>query len=136
MACSDSTARTDQPLPRDFHSPESQPFALDDSLLARHAARSGDAGLAVDGAWSAHAGHGLIDLRLTGEPAALRAIVADLRAAAVAHGGSLVVTDAPPAIWHVVDPWGASPALAIMRRVKEQFDPHATLNPGRFVGGI
>jgi glycolate oxidase FAD binding subunit len=92
--------------------------------------------LAVQGAWSAHAGHGLIDLRFSGEPAALRAIVADLRAAAVAHGGSLVVTDAPPAILAVVDPWGASPALAIMRRVKEQFDPHATLNPGRFVGGI
>lgn len=92
--------------------------------------------LAVSGAWRAHAGHGLADLRLTGELAALRAIVADLRAAAVAHGGSLVVTDAPPAILAVVDPWGASPALAIMRRVKEQFDPHGTLNPGRFVGGI
>ena len=92
--------------------------------------------LGVDGAWSAHAGHGLIDLRFSGEPAALRAIVADLRAAAVAYGGSLVVTEAPQAILAVVDPWGASPALAIMRRVKEQFDPHATLNPGRFVGGI
>jgi glycolate oxidase FAD binding subunit len=92
--------------------------------------------LAIAGAWIAHAGHGLVDLRFTGEPAALRAIVADLRAAAVAHGGSLVVTDAPPAILNLVDPWGASPALAIMRRVKEQFDPHATLNPGRFVGGI
>ncbi len=92
--------------------------------------------LAVQGVWCAHAGHGLVDLRFTGEPAALRAIVADLRAAAVAHGGSLVVTDAPPAVLAVVDPWGASPALAIMRRVKAQFDPHATLNPGRFVGGI
>jgi len=36
-----------------------------------------------------------------------------------------------------LDAWGAAgDALPLMRAVKQQFDPKATLNPGRFVGGI
>jgi glycolate oxidase FAD binding subunit len=36
-----------------------------------------------------------------------------------------------------LDAWGsAGDALALMRAVKQQFDPKSTLNPGRFVGGI
>jgi len=35
-----------------------------------------------------------------------------------------------------VDVWGPSAALDVMRGLKARFDPHGTLNPGRFVGGI
>jgi glycolate oxidase FAD binding subunit len=36
-----------------------------------------------------------------------------------------------------LDVWGTPPlAIAQMRTIKERFDPHGTLNPGRFVGGI
>ena len=28
------------------------------------------------------------------------------------------------------------PALGLMQELKRQFDPHGTLNPGRFVAGI
>jgi glycolate oxidase FAD binding subunit len=87
-------------------------------------------------AWRLDAGHGLGDLCLSGADAALRDTIADLRALALARQGSLVVTDVPPELARALDPWGPAPALALMRRVKEQFDPHATLNPGRFVGGI
>lgn len=87
-------------------------------------------------AWRAHAGHGLITVTLVGAEERLPALVMSLRAAAVARKGSLVVTSAPPAIAGGLDPWGESPALGLMRRVKEEFDPHGTLNPGRFVGGI
>jgi glycolate oxidase FAD binding subunit len=34
--------------------------------------------------------------------------------------------------WPVVDPG----ALAVMRRIKERFDPRRTFRPGAFVGGI
>ncbi len=51
-------------------------------------------------------------------------------------GGSAVVVDAPAAVKQAVDVWGPAPALDLMRRVKDQFDPDHRLAPGRFVGGI
>jgi glycolate oxidase FAD binding subunit len=35
-----------------------------------------------------------------------------------------------------VDVWGPVPGLAVMRRIKERFDPDGRMNPGRFVGGL
>jgi glycolate oxidase FAD binding subunit len=35
-----------------------------------------------------------------------------------------------------VDMWGPVPSLAIMRAVKDQFDPDHRMSPGRFAGGI
>ena len=43
-------------------------------------------------------------------------------------GGSAVVLDAP-AVKAAVDVWGPVPALELMRRVKEQFDPGAGSRP-------
>jgi glycolate oxidase FAD binding subunit len=63
-------------------------------------------------------------------------LVQQLRAAAEARGGSLVVLQAPP-LSGTVDAWGnPGDSLSLMRAVKQQFDPRSTLNPGRFVGGI
>ncbi|AGL17946.1 FAD-binding oxidoreductase [Actinoplanes sp. N902-109] len=62
--------------------------------------------------------------------------VAGMRAAATAAGGYAVVLTAPPEVRDRVDMWGPVPALALMRRVKEQFDPGHRFAPGRFVGGI
>jgi glycolate oxidase FAD binding subunit len=67
---------------------------------------------------------------------AATALVERLRAACTAAGGALVVLDGPPATTDALDTWGPVPALALMRRVKEQFDPDRRLAPGRFVGGI
>jgi glycolate oxidase FAD binding subunit len=47
-----------------------------------------------------------------------------------------VVALAPLEVSRLVDAWGPAEALPLMRRLKEQFDPRGTLNPGRFVGGI
>ena len=59
-----------------------------------------------------------------------------LRRACTAHGGSAVVVDASADVKAGVDVWGPVPAVDLMRRVKEQFDPDHRLAPGRFVGGI
>ncbi|MGZ3638401.1 MAG: FAD-binding oxidoreductase [Ktedonobacterales bacterium] len=86
--------------------------------------------------WRAHAGHGIVFVRLSGGSAALGEMIGELRTLAMARRGSLVVSDAPPEIARAVDVWGPIGALDVMQRLKERFDPHGTLNPGRFVGGI
>jgi glycolate oxidase FAD binding subunit len=70
------------------------------------------------------------------EPETIAATVGHLRATCVRHGGSTVVLDAPAAVKGAMDTWGPVSALALMRRVKDQFDPDHRLAPGRFVGGI
>jgi glycolate oxidase FAD binding subunit len=59
-----------------------------------------------------------------------------LRAICARHQGAAVVVDAPREVKQAVDVWGPIPALELMRRVKDQFDPDHRLAPGRFVGGI
>ena len=54
------------------------------------------------------------------------------------EGGSVVVERAPAAVKADADVWGpmAPEALAIMGRLKREFDPEGVLNPGRSVGGL
>jgi glycolate oxidase FAD binding subunit len=68
------------------------------------------------------------------EPAA----IGELRGALSPLRGHAQVLDAPPAARADSDPWGdvSAPALEVMRRIKERFDPSATCNPGLFVGDI
>jgi len=70
------------------------------------------------------------------DPAAVASFVDALRGAAPAWSGSVVLLAAPPPVRAVVDGWGPVAGLALMRRVKDQFDPDSRLAPGRFVGGI
>ncbi len=86
-------------------------------------------------------GSGVLWLSL-GEAAASGSWLADrvsgLREALSAEGGSLVVERAPREAKDQLDPWGPIPAdsLAIMRRIKQEFDRAGVLNAGRFVGGL
>jgi glycolate oxidase FAD binding subunit len=66
----------------------------------------------------------------------IRTVLARLRETTGRHGGSAVILDAPQAIKQQLDLWGPVPALDLMRRVKDEFDPDHRLSPGRFVGGI
>ena len=61
-----------------------------------------------------------------------------LREALAAEGGSVVVERAPFQLKVNFDVWGpiTADSQALMSRVKMQFDPEGTLNPGRFVGGL
>ncbi|MDQ3706036.1 MAG: FAD-binding oxidoreductase [Chloroflexota bacterium] len=86
----------------------------------------------------AHAGHGHALLRWRGGTAGTAiALVQGLRAEAEALGHNLVVWRAPGEVRSRVEIWGeVGEGLPLMRKVKQQFDPNGTLNPGRFVGGI
>ncbi|HEX2301358.1 MAG TPA: FAD-binding oxidoreductase [Pseudonocardiaceae bacterium] len=66
----------------------------------------------------------------------LGADLAELRALAARHGGTAVLRCAPAQDKTGLDVWGPVPALALMRRLKDEFDPGHLLAPGRFVGGI
>ncbi|MFU8854758.1 FAD-binding oxidoreductase [Micromonospora sp. SL1-18] len=72
----------------------------------------------------------------TADPEAVAGLVDALRAATAAAAGHTVVLTAPAPVRQRVDLWGPVDGLALMRRVKQRFDPDARLAPGRFVGGI
>lgn len=83
-------------------------------------------------------GHGLAWLRIKPDSQQITPeFVLKLRGRFEQLGGSLVVLDAPISLREHIDAWGnTGDALPLMRRIKQQFDPRGTLNPGRFVGGI
>ena len=52
-------------------------------------------------------------------------------------GGRAVIERCPTDVKSRLDVWDTADApLAVMRRMKEQYDPLRILNPGRFIGGI
>lgn len=87
------------------------------------------------------AGSGVLQVALDGNPDAdslTTALLRPLREALAPEGGSVVVERAPLAWKASLDVWGpvAPELLAIMTRIKGEFDPLGILNPGRFVGGL
>lgn len=71
------------------------------------------------------------------DPAAVAAVVQDLRAAAPSpRDGTVTVLRAPRDVREVVDAWGPVGGLDLMRAIKHRLDPGRNLAPGRFVGGI
>jgi glycolate oxidase FAD binding subunit len=81
----------------------------------------------------AHVGSGVI--RLGSDDRSL-AWLTPLRDAVAAHDGQVVVVTATDAATAGVDVWGPVRGLAVMQRIKDQFDPEHRMSPGRFVGGI
>jgi glycolate oxidase FAD binding subunit len=68
---------------------------------------------------------------------ALQNVVGEIRSLAHKAGGHGVVEVCPVELKQRIDVWGFDgPELTLMKKIKEQFDPKGTLNPGRFVGGI
>ena len=78
---------------------------------------------------------GLGCVRLEGGPEGVRLTLLDLRRHLELAGGSLAILRQPPGAG--LEAWGdGGDALPLMQTLKQQLDPHSTLNPGRFVGGI
>lgn len=64
-------------------------------------------------------------------------LVEHAREAIERRGGTLIIESAPPALKSQVDVFGPlRPDFAIMKRIKEAFDPTHTLAPGRFLGRL
>ncbi len=106
--------------------------------LERMAALAAKTGLAP--AVAAYVGAGCVFARwhaagLGGERG--RGLLTALSESAVNLGGVAVAQGCALELKRHVDVWGRPRAdFALMRRLKEQFDPHGTLNPGRFLGRL
>jgi glycolate oxidase FAD binding subunit len=75
-------------------------------------------------------------VHLEGELATIVSVLKLLRAELERTGGSLVIAHRS-ATMPPLDAWGEpGDTLPLMRAIKQQLDPKATLNTGRFVGGI
>jgi glycolate dehydrogenase FAD-binding subunit len=109
--------------------------ALPTALDAVDAA-AGDAGLSP--MISGSAGAGVLYLRIGPDVAAstTAGFVRALRAALAAERGGVVVLAAPSAVREALAGYGGMagtvPSLALMRAVKDQFDPGDRMAPGRF----
>jgi len=105
-----------------------RPTGLADACVAAQIAGATLAGRAALGLW-------WIALP-TAAPGELVTAIARLRK--VLAPSPCVVLDAPASVRAHLDPWDhvEDPAVVLMRRVKQRFDPTCTCNPGIFVGGI
>lgn len=84
----------------------------------------------------AHAGSGTVSVFLDTDPSSA-AWFTKLSTLAQEHRGHLVMVAAPPAFKEGMDVWGSPPpSLAIMREIKQRFDPLGILNPGRFIARL
>jgi len=84
----------------------------------------------------AHVANGVVHAQLA-DPSNVSRVLVELRRELAGRGGFVVVERAGPDVKAGLDVWGdPGEGLALMRRVKETFDPHATFAPGRYVGGL
>jgi glycolate oxidase FAD binding subunit len=92
----------------------------------------------------AHAGTGIVYARVPRAESLsnttrdrLGTLIEEARKAATALGGSLVVERCPLELKSKIDVWGdVGSSFRVMTALKERFDPHGVLNPGRFVGHL
>ena len=110
------------------------------SVLEALASAGADAGVrpAVSGPAGAGALYACLD-RNTSDDAAARFVTVLRerigRAQFLGARGSVVVLAAPAPVLETVSATGTIPGAALMRAVKDQFDPGHRMFPGRFAGG-
>ena len=93
--------------------------------------------LTQDAAIVAQPGYGMMNAHWFDEDADLSESIHGARNAVHALGGSLIIECAPLTVKDGIDIWDyTGESLAVMRRLKAQYDPNGILNPNRFTGGI
>ena len=86
---------------------------------------------------SGRAGAGVFLLRISGDVPVQKRVIDGLRGALQIGRGSAVVIRSSPELRAETDVWGPiGDGLAVMKAVKQQFDPAGILAPGRGPGGI
>ena len=89
-----------------------------------------------------HPAHGILQACWYHEGAqpgdgAVRALVRSVRETVRKEGGNMVVETCPPAVKVGLDVWDdVGDQIAVMRSLKDQYDPERILSPGRYAGGI
>ena len=85
-----------------------------------------------------HAGTGVTFAALSGgDEDALAEVIEEVREIWARRGGGVVLLEASKDLKERVGTWGPPrDDIGLTQRVKEKFDGHGNLNPGRFVGGI
>ncbi len=82
-------------------------------------------------------GTGIIRVAFDADDSVAVAQIKRLRAGVEASGGTLVIEKASSGVRRSADAWGdVGSTASLMRSLKEKFDPHSLLNPGKFVAGI
>lgn len=70
-------------------------------------------------------------------PSALVGLIRRLRDATQGLGGALIIECCPPGVKRELDVWGTpGDDFAVMRKIKETWDPKGVLSPGRSVGRV
>lgn len=88
----------------------------------------------ADGTWVARAGVGVAHVGIATLDAAL---LSELRLIAETAGGTCITEASPDVLRTSEQSWGRRrDDFRIMLRIRDEFDPSRTLNPGRFVGGL
>lgn len=84
------------------------------------------------------AGTGVVHAVLPGAtpPERIAGLLTTVRTVLLARGGTCQVLAAPAAVRRSVDIWGDVPDLPRLRQLKQAFDPHRRLAPGRLPGGL
>ena len=89
-----------------------------------------------------HPAHGILQAYWYYEEAqpgdeAVRAFIRAARETVRKEGGNMVVETCPPSVKAGLDVWDdVGDQIAVMRSLKDQYDPERILSPGRYVGGI
>lgn len=97
---------------------------------------------ALEPAMVAHPAHGTVLMGWYGDETGSHddraaALVREVRDGVHQLEGVSTIEKCPPDVKAGIDVWDSvGESEAVMRRVKEQYDPGRILNPGRFVGGI
>jgi glycolate oxidase FAD binding subunit len=91
--------------------------------------------LPLDVRLAAHAGNGVVFARVRGPR--LATLLPPLLSTLGTDGSNPMLLAAPPDVKRGLDVWGPLPdSFPLMQRIKAEFDPRNTLNPGRFLGHL